>query len=175
MISESQHRNKTNVHIEVYAKAHSHCRNDNLISRVLQYLSSPRFAVLRNGELELDTNTDVANDIEKIVVVDLPENQLVSFWKANIMVHIVRLCDQPPEKDYLDGEENLPAAVQWELPNSSLNGLWDSIIIDPLLKQQLLGYCDTSLLFGEANINPTLITWNRMALLYGPPGLYSFY
>ena len=80
------------------------------------------------------------------------------------------MSDQEPEKDFMDGEEELPAAEQWELPNRHLSGLWESIVVDDAVKDRMLGYCTTSLLFSSAAIDPTIISWNRMMLLHGPPG-----
>jgi hypothetical protein len=49
------------------------------------------------------------------------------------------LSDQEPEKDFIDGEDELPAAEQWELPNKALCGTWESIIVESSIKQRLLG------------------------------------
>jgi hypothetical protein len=65
---------------------------------------------------------------------------------------------------------SLPACEQWELPNKYLDGLWESIVAPPHIKNQMIGYCDTSVRFSDANVDSNIITWNRMALLYGPPG-----
>ena len=65
---------------------------------------------------------------------------------------------------------SLPACEQWELPNKYLEGLWESIVVPDSIKNQLLGYCDTSIRFSDANVDSNIICWNRMALLYGPPG-----
>jgi hypothetical protein len=54
-------------------------------------------------------------------------------------VHAFRLSDQEPEKDFIDGEDELPAAEQWELPNKALCGTWESIIVESSIKQRLLG------------------------------------
>ncbi len=85
-------------------------------------------------------------------------------------MHAYVLSEQEPEKDYIEGEESLPACEQWELPNAHLDGLWESIITPSNIKQQMLGYCDTSVRFSDANVDSNIINWNRMALLYGPPG-----
>ena len=37
----------------------------------------------------------------------------------------------------------------------------------------IAGYCSTSLQFSNARVDSTIISWNRMVLLHGPPGKYS--
>ena len=75
------------------------------------------------------------------------------------------------KQDFLDGEDsNLPATELWELPNLHLAGAWESIIVSDSIKRKLLGYCGTSMQFADAGIDPSIISWNRMVLLHGPPG-----
>jgi Cdc6-like AAA superfamily ATPase len=38
------------------------------------------------------------------------------------------------------------------------------------IKQRLLRYATSALLFSESRVNPRLISWNRVVLLHGPPG-----
>eukprot|EP00606_Chrysophyceae_sp_TOSAG23-5_P000284 GSChrysophyteH2.ASY1.ANO1.696.1 assembled CDS len=80
------------------------------------------------------------------------------------------MSDTEPDKDFLDGEDDLPAFEQWELPNTGLQGLWDSVETEEGSKARMLGYADTSVQFSEAGIDPNIISWNRMMLLHGPPG-----
>jgi predicted DNA-binding ribbon-helix-helix protein len=121
--------------------------------------------VFRNGPIYLDETDDIC---ESIMVCDLERE--ISSWQAQLCIHAFRMSDQEPEKDFIEGEDELPACEQWELPNRHLCGLWDSIVVEESIKQRLLGYCTTSLLFSTAAIDPTIISWNRMALLHGPPG-----
>jgi hypothetical protein len=94
----------------------------------------------------------------------------IPIMEVDLLVHIFHLSDALPEKDFLDGDEEIPACEQWELPNVLLDGLWDSIIVDPTIKNRLLGYCNTSMAFSDAKIDSNIINWNRMAMCYGPPG-----
>lgn len=38
------------------------------------------------------------------------------------------------------------------------------------IKQRLLQYAGTTLLFGQKEVNPHLVSFNRTILLHGPPG-----
>jgi hypothetical protein len=107
-------------------------------------------------------------------VVDLLPEQTVSFWQATLCIHPYYLIEQGPEHDYLqeggDGEEALPVAEQLELPNKQLSSLWQSIILEEGIKHRLLNYASSSLLFAERGVHSDIISWNKMILLYGPPG-----
>lgn len=41
---------------------------------------------------------------------------------------------------------------------------------DSALEYRLLDYVATTMTFSDAGINPSIITWNRVILLHGPPG-----
>ena len=72
--------------------------------------------------------------------------------------------------DCSDGEEDLPACDQWELPNKLLVNLWDTIVCDAEIKRTLLGYASTAMIFTNASVDADVVSWNRMILLHGPPG-----
>lgn len=38
------------------------------------------------------------------------------------------------------------------------------------IKQRLLRYATSALLFAERRVDPRLVSWNRVVLLHGPPG-----
>jgi len=62
----------------------------------------------------------------------------------------------------LDGEEDIAACDQLILPSRYLEGLWDSIIVDEDLKSYLLNYISSALLFSDKQVDPHLISWNKV-------------
>ena len=68
------------------------------------------------------------------------------------------------------GEEQIQTSQQWILPVRSLDGLWDSLIYDGQIKEQLLSYVATSLKLSRTGVDANIIAWNRVVLLHGPPG-----
>ncbi|KNZ74410.1 Thyroid receptor-interacting protein 13 [Termitomyces sp. J132] len=62
------------------------------------------------------------------------------------------------------------AASVCELPNSTWEGLWDSLIYADDIKLKLLDYIHATLLLSDANVDFNLVSWNRVVLLHGPPG-----
>eukprot|EP00796_Vickermania_ingenoplastis_P008249 gene8249-5770_t len=84
-----------------------------------------------------------------------------------------------PESSYLSNPEGGPDAANisaLQLPNSSFEGLWESLVyMDTLadsrrFKRDLLQYVQTSLLFAKCGVDPHLIRWSHLILFYGPPG-----
>lgn len=43
-------------------------------------------------------------------------------------------------------------------------------VYDSSIKQRLLRYATTALLFSDRGVNTNLVSWNRVVLLHGPPG-----
>ena len=170
---------KTAVHVEVEVGEGCALPLDAIEAFVRDSVSA-NCPILQDGPLDLSGfNIGPMNGhpeshppahIKSVTVSDVGQGQSVSFWQAELLVHVYTFSSAEPEKDFLDGEEEVHAVEQWELPNSILDGLWDSIVVEHNIKESLLGYCDTSMAFSDAGIDPNIISWNRMALLYGPPG-----
>jgi SpoVK/Ycf46/Vps4 family AAA+-type ATPase len=66
--------------------------------------------------------------------------------------------------------EEIVAASSTTLPSAELQGLWDSLIYETKLKEDLLRYIQTSLCLAEKMVDPLLVGVNRVVLLHGPPG-----
>ena len=62
--------------------------------------------------------------------------------------------------------------MSWDLPNRTLQGLWESLEFgsETHIKDGLLAYAASSLLFSRAAVSPLLVSWNHLILLHGPPG-----
>jgi hypothetical protein len=60
-----------------------------------------------------------------------------------------------------DGDADVPAASVLELPSRSLEGIWDTLIYDGQVKEKLLGYIHSTMLFSDASVDFNIVTWNR--------------
>jgi len=158
------------VHVEIAVKASCSLRTEGIISVTSDWIRR-KCPIFQNGHIAVDN--EIAHIADSISVADLAPGKCVSFWQAELCLHPYRLSTQGPENGFMEGEEELPAAEQWELPNALLNNLWGSIVIDSVLKTRLLSYCSSSIRFSEAKIDTDIISWNRMILLHGPPGTVS--
>ena len=50
---------------------------------------------------------------------------------------------------------------------ADFEGIWDSLVFDSYIKSHLLHYATTTLLFSDHNVDPNIISWNRVVLLHG--------
>lgn len=158
------------VHVEVELRPNSTVNQADIKEWLKQIFSSmPLFA---EGVVDISSKGSLAREVEAVKICDL-DNQEISYWKAELVFHCYRLVDAGPEKDFLDGEDDLPACDQWELPNKMLSSLWETIVCDGDIKRTLLGYASTAMIFTNARVDPDVVSWNRMILLHGPPGRWS--
>lgn len=124
-----------------------------------------------DGPIALAEFPELSEHVVSIDVCDLGRGVSVSYWQARLEFHIFRIIEVAGQKDFLDSEDELPACEQWVLPCRALgSSLWDSVVLPADIKRQLLGYGTSSTLFADRGINSEIISWNRMILLYGPPG-----
>lgn len=54
--------------------------------------------------------------------------------------------------------------------SQEFQGLWETLHYDTSIKQRLLQYASSALLFSQKGVSASLISWNRVVLLHGPPG-----
>ncbi|XP_054276147.1 pachytene checkpoint protein 2 homolog [Macrosteles quadrilineatus] len=88
--------------------------------------------------------------------------------------HVYRLNTEGVQLESMDSgdqsEEDQPVANHWILPSSDFRGLWESLVYDNNVKENLLSYMETTMLFSDCKVDTNIITWNRLVLLHGPPG-----
>ena len=69
-----------------------------------------------------------------------------------------------------DDSDAVPSSSHWILPSQAFEGLWENLIYDKGLKEKLLKFALSALLFSQHNVNHNIISCNRLLLLHGPPG-----
>ncbi|XP_058825609.1 pachytene checkpoint protein 2 homolog [Topomyia yanbarensis] len=91
--------------------------------------------------------------------------------RNNLCVITYLLRDETGEEETIeqDGDE-IQIANHWMLPAREFHGMWESLIYDECLKDDLMSFMQTTMLFSRKNVNPNLIACNRLILLHGPPG-----
>jgi hypothetical protein len=61
-----------------------------------------------------------------------------------------------------DGDSgSIPSCTQWLLPSKDFFGLWETLIYDTKVKQTLLDYTQTAMLFSDKCVDKNVIAWNR--------------
>jgi pachytene checkpoint protein 2 len=96
-------------------------------------------------------------------------------WQYRPRIAVFTQSDEPPcEDDDDDGGagNDVPSYRELALPSAHTQGLWESLHFGDggALKRRLLRYASSALMFGEAGVDGTLVSWNRVVLLHGPPG-----
>ncbi|KAA0203689.1 hypothetical protein HAZT_HAZT006454 [Hyalella azteca] len=167
------------IHVEILKKRQSSASNADLENALLHHLT-------RDGNVVTDaTLTEEVLPVElrchiisvRIIKDDTTFNDYkhVNCSKAELQFHTYSLEDSGPDTEELPGTEDdhqepIPAATQWLLPSTDFHNLWDNLIFDSDIKNELLSYVSTALMFSDCGINPNIISWNRVVLLHGPPG-----
>lgn len=78
----------------------------------------------------------------------------------NPVLNPVQLSEDGPAEE-LEGEEDIATFHEWQLPARDFHGLWESLIFDSGVKQRLLRYAASALLFSDKKVDPQLVSWNR--------------
>ncbi|XP_027337323.1 pachytene checkpoint protein 2 homolog [Abrus precatorius] len=115
----------------------------------------------------------LADNVQRICVCDTDEgmhnDNVLLFWQVKPVVHVFQLSEEGPCEDISsDGQSS--SFNEWILPAKEFDGMWESLIYESGLKQRLLRYAASALLFTEKGVDPFLVSWNRIILLHGPPG-----
>nr|XP_019708485.1 pachytene checkpoint protein 2 homolog isoform X2 [Elaeis guineensis] len=118
-------------------------------------------------------DTFLLENVKKILICDTDESgdnhKVLLFWQVRLAVHVFQLSEEGPGEE-LSGDDMLSIFNEWVLPAKEFDGLWESLIYETGLKQRLLRYAASALLFTERGVDPCLVSWNRIILLHGPPG-----
>uniref|UniRef100_A0A8D3BDU2 Pachytene checkpoint protein 2 homolog n=1 Tax=Scophthalmus maximus TaxID=52904 RepID=A0A8D3BDU2_SCOMX len=110
--------------------------------------------------------------VESVSISDLEDmvTQPLDLKSCSVSVHIFTLNEDGPSTLSLEEDEELSAANHWLLPAAEFHGIWESLVYESGVKTQLLDYVTTTIYFSDKNVDSTLISWNRVVLLHGPPG-----
>ena len=160
--------------MEVRVKSNSKIRVDLLRRLVHTHLESEYETLLTNARVDdWQEVSALSANIERIWIGECASlsSPAVPLSEVNPVIHVF----QPPASEHdimsefsastpdgaADGETDVPAASVLELPATSLDGLWDSLIYDGDVKQRLLSYIYSTMLFSDASSDFSIVTWNR--------------
>ncbi|XP_055640110.1 pachytene checkpoint protein 2 homolog [Toxorhynchites rutilus septentrionalis] len=91
--------------------------------------------------------------------------------RTNLCLYTYLLSEGTGEEETVqqDGDE-VQVSNHWLLPAREFHGLWESLIYEDDLKENLLSFVQTTMLFSKKMVNVNLVACNRLILLHGPPG-----
>lgn len=84
--------------------------------------------------------------------------------------YVYQLDETGAQTDFIEGDETIPSATHYLLPCKELDPVWDTLVYDSGVKEELLNFAKTSLLFAKHEVSEDIIGINRVVLLHGPPG-----
>ncbi|CEM02169.1 unnamed protein product [Vitrella brassicaformis CCMP3155] len=141
---------------------------------------------LRYGTVPVERISDATArscKVKHIVIEDAPgqpdppqAGQKLYLFECHweLIVYVLSDADVGQEMVAVDGaeagESNMPACQQWTMPHRDYLGLWEALMYEGILKQDLLSYANAALLFSDKGVDPQVVSFNRVLLLHGPPG-----
>uniref|UniRef100_A0A903Z087 AAA+ ATPase domain-containing protein n=1 Tax=Anopheles minimus TaxID=112268 RepID=A0A903Z087_9DIPT len=91
--------------------------------------------------------------------------------RSKLQFNIYVLQESPSVAETLNhGKEEVEISQHMLLPSMELHGLWESLIYEEGIKDSMLSFAESSMLFARKGVDTNLITCNRLALFHGPPG-----
>lgn len=164
---------KVLVSVEVLQKPSSTARAEDVRMAVERMLEK-RSMSYADGPIPVPLDDAfLADNVQRICICDsdvwVEKQDILLFWQVKPVVHVFQLSEEGPCEE-LSNDGQLASFNEWILPAKEFDGMWESLIYDSGLKQRLLRYAASALLFTEKGVNPVLVSWNRIVLLHGPPG-----
>ncbi|CAE6471588.1 unnamed protein product [Rhizoctonia solani] len=163
------------VHVEVRVNHRSGVRHDMIRNAVEALLKTHEYINIPNTFQDWVGDPVLGDDVELIHITEsaAPTSEL-PISAANLLIHVYQPTDGPIEDQFASGgdddDEAIVVTTVCELPSRVWEGLWDTLIYEDNIKSRLLDYIYATLVFSDANIDPNIVSWNRVVLLHGPPG-----
>ena len=154
------------IHIEV-------CQKETSVKTKEEIVSNMKMFMLNDSLFK--ENKYMTDNVESFNIWD-SKGEIVQNFNSDInddkiKFHVYRLQSDQEELAMEDCDENeVQAAGHWSLPHTNFHNMWDTLIYDTDIKENLLNYSSSMLKFSDKGINQDLISWNRVVLLHGPPG-----
>ena len=183
--------------VEVRLKRDSIAKKSEVKERVLEYFERLGIQTVRADE---EINLDDSREGEDIFVEELGPlwcgdfdelvaflrnncEKIVTYWDASgecegmqlmfcevdFRIHVHEINEDGAGEEREDDEE-IATYKEYALPCREFSEYWDSLYLDEGKKLRLKNYARTALEFGNLNVNASLVAFNRVVLLHGPPG-----
>ena len=168
--NETEFPARVPVHVEAVLSPACGIASALVKNQLYEIFQSNPDAILSTGmKLEFGTVPSLSKSLLSVVVTDL--NESVSVRDAELCIYTYRLSTNGASEEYTDeSEDSVSSCQQWVLPSQDFHGLWETLVYDTDVKDSLIQYCATAMLFSDARVDTNVISWNRVVLLHGPPG-----
>uniref|UniRef100_A0A0P4VZI3 AAA+ ATPase domain-containing protein n=1 Tax=Scylla olivacea TaxID=85551 RepID=A0A0P4VZI3_SCYOL len=167
------------LHVEVRKFRSSQWSTHSIAEAVQRHLEGLR--TITTGGLLTDLPPDLSTHVEGIRVCEVeghPEKKHVEPSTVQPQYHVYTLETFGPSTEELgpggatgEGDSSsIPAATHWVLPAVEFEGLWEALVYDSMIKEQLMKFVEASLVFSDRGTDRVVVPWNKVVLLHGPPG-----
>ncbi|KAM5535663.1 hypothetical protein V8D89_010650 [Ganoderma adspersum] len=165
------------VHIEVRVTPNATSRFDTIRNAVHSYLTTSLSDIYLPSVIEGWEDVPLlASSIERIAASECPcPTSSLPIEQTTLQIHVYQPTDADAFEELTSGggrgdDDQIMAATACELPSSSWEGLWESLIYSDDIKSKLLDYIYATVVFSDADVDFNVVSWNRVVLLHGPPG-----
>lgn len=162
-----------NIYVEINQKLESSMSSNQIEKEVDDYFNS-QGEIFFEVVLSKCVLPEHINYIRVCPVLDdefHQESVKIPSEHVRICYCVYQMCKDSPQIDSVDEDsEEVPASLNWTLPNVEFEGLWESLIYEQGLKEELISYVKTTLLYSQNQVCPQVVRWNGVVLLHGPPG-----
>uniref|UniRef100_A0A915Q348 AAA+ ATPase domain-containing protein n=1 Tax=Setaria digitata TaxID=48799 RepID=A0A915Q348_9BILA len=135
----------------------------------------------RNGQSVILPTNNVCNEIiDNVVIVcsDVPEGDLLTITNSSLTLanlHLYKLLNRNAQTLEVElgehgTEPNSAGSLLWELPCCEFDGMWENLVFDDSIKEELLSYVYALVKLSEKSADSSVLRVNRLILLHGPPG-----
>ncbi|KAJ5078626.1 intein-containing pachytene checkpoint protein precursor [Anaeramoeba ignava] len=167
------------IEIEVEISTKSYIEFSTIKELIYEKIKNEKvIKILEKKTINFSNEKILNENVEKITVnketqekenLSIDPNLKIS--EVETKIYVYQLNEEPILEENVDSEDaDLSACFQWILPSKQFNGLWESLFFEENLKQNLINYILTTVLFSEKKVDSNLISFNRVVLFHGPSG-----
>lgn len=170
------------LHIEARLKQDSQLRFAQIRYVLHSFILDGYTTLCQDTLLEDWQDVDLlAQHLDEVRVAECSgQNEIIPVADVELQIHVYQPSSNNETthfstngvEDQMDAsaEDEVQAASVTELPSTLLDGLWSNLFYDDGIKENLLNYMYSTLLFSQSEVDFNIISYNRMALFHGPPG-----
>uniref|UniRef100_A0A7S1EFY0 AAA+ ATPase domain-containing protein n=1 Tax=Hemiselmis andersenii TaxID=464988 RepID=A0A7S1EFY0_HEMAN len=162
---------KVPVYVEAETLASSRAARADLLERVGHFMVSS-MSSYKDGAVDFSGDEFLRQNLKALAVTDLvmggkTANGEVPLWQAALQVRLFQCSDEGVCEET---EGDTTSCNIWTLPAVEFRDLWDTLVYDSEVKSHLLEYATSAMYFADKGVNASVVSWNRVVLLHGPPG-----
>ncbi|XP_031830014.1 pachytene checkpoint 2 protein [Nomia melanderi] len=161
------------LHVEICRNINSTLSNNEIEKLAYAEINALEYVTLdvtMHGE-NLSNNT-LKNHVDSIICsTSHGERTNMKVQGAALKFHVYNLTQEDAATETMQNDsEDLPVSSHWILPTKEFHSLWENLYFDSNIKEDLLHFVETTMIFSDHSVNSNIINWNKVVLLHGPPG-----